>query len=52
MSDGSGGFLGMTGISVNAPDTPEILWEADVYDISAMFTSDGSIEISCGAALT
>ena len=41
------GIVGMTSQSVNAPDTPEINYDADVYDISPMFTNDGATEIAC-----
>ena len=45
LEDGS--ISGMTGVSVNQPDTPEIDFAARVFDISPMFTSDGASEITC-----
>ena len=47
LEDGS--ISGLTGVSVNQPDTPEIDFEARVFDISPMFTSDGASEITCEA---
>ncbi len=47
-----GGIANMTSMAVNTPGTPEIDYSADVYTIPAMFTSDGSTEITCAAALT
>ena len=46
------GIVGMTGQAVNQPDTPEINYDADVFAISAMFTSDGSTKITCGPAMS
>ena len=46
------GLDGMTATATNQPGTPEIDYLADVFDISPMFTSDGSDEITCAAALT
>lgn len=45
LEDGS--ISGMSGVSVNQPDTPEIDFDARVFDISPMFTSDGASEITC-----
>lgn len=42
----------MTSQAVNTPGTPEIDYSADVYSISAMFTSDGSTEITCEPPMT
>ncbi len=42
-----GAIVGMTSQSVNTPGTPEIDYAADAYDLSAMFTIDGSTEITC-----
>ena len=47
-----GVIVGHTGQAVNQPGTPVIDYDADVYDISPMFTSDGSEEITCGPAMT
>lgn len=46
------GIVGMTSQAVNTPGTPEIDYSADVYSISAMFTSDGSTEITCEPPMT
>lgn len=43
-----GQIMGVTGQAANRAGTPEIDYSADVYDISAMFTSDGATEITCG----
>jgi len=46
------GIDGMTATATNRPDTPPIDYAADVFDVSPMFTNDGSDEITCAAALT
>lgn len=46
------GFEGLTAIATNSPGTPPIDYSADDYTISAMFTSDGSTQISCAQPLT
>ncbi|MGI9624959.1 MAG: hypothetical protein ACR2PK_19180, partial [Acidimicrobiales bacterium] len=48
----AGEFEGMTSQAQNQPDTPEINWQADIYDISPMFTSDGATEITCGEVVS
>jgi hypothetical protein len=40
--------MGVTGQATNRAGTPEIDYSAYIYDISAMFTSDGATEITCG----
>jgi len=46
------GFEGLTAVATNTPGTPPIDYSADVYTIPAMFTSDGSTQISCDKPLT
>lgn len=45
-------IIGHTGQATNQPDTPVIDYSADVYAVSAMFTNDGSTEITCGEAMS
>ena len=42
-----GNISGLTGVSVNQPGTPVIDFNARVFTISPMFTSDGATEITC-----
>ncbi len=42
-----GSIIGLTGVSINQPGTPEIDFNARVFDISPMFTADGATEITC-----
>lgn len=46
------GIAGMTSQATNVADTPEILFEADVFTLPAKFTTDGSTEITCGEIIT
>lgn len=43
---------GLTGQAQNQAGTPVIDYSADGYTLSAMFTNDGSTEITCDAPLT
>ena len=46
------GIVGFTNQATNTPGTPAIDYDAEVYSIAAMFTSDGFTEITCGPTLS
>ena len=46
-----GGIVGLNSQALNTPNTPVIEYSAENYNIAAMFTSDGSTQITGGPAL-
>lgn len=47
-----GTITGQTGQALNVAGTPVIDYNADIFDVDGMFTSDGRTEITCQAPLT